>query len=165
MVGRQIKENIIFTALFSFLGGSVFRMLFGEISSYLNKKQDHAQEVAMMELQSKMDDRAHDRTQTTIRLQAELGVKTIEVQRDAAVATEDARAFAEALKVSMTPTGIRWVDSWNAVVRPSFATVGLSLWVFKLSSQGFVMDDFDMTLFGTITGFFFGSRYMQKMGK
>lgn len=30
------------TALLSFLGGNVFRMIFGEVVSWLNKKQDHA---------------------------------------------------------------------------------------------------------------------------
>lgn len=153
------------TALFSFLGGSVFRMLFGEISSYLNKKQDHAQEVAMMELQGKMDDRAHDRTQITIRLQAELGVKTIEVQSDAAVAQADADAFVVAMKVAGRPTGINWIDAWNAAVRPSYATVGLCLWIFKLSVQGYAMDEFDITLFGTVAGFFFADRTLGKRNK
>jgi len=155
----------MFTALFSFLGGSVFRMLFGEISSFINKRQDHAQEVAMMELQSRMDDRSSERTHAIIRLQAELGVKTLEVQSDAAVAVAESEAFTAAMRFANKPTGIQWVDAWNSVVRPSYATVGLCLWVFKLSSQGFIMDDFDMTLFGTITGFFFGNRFMQKLGK
>ena len=31
----------MFSALFSFLGGSVFRMIWGEISSFIEKKQEH----------------------------------------------------------------------------------------------------------------------------
>ena len=32
----------MFTALLSFLGGNVFRLMFGEVVSYLNKRQAHA---------------------------------------------------------------------------------------------------------------------------
>ena len=32
----------MFATLISFFGGSVFRMLWGEISSFMNKKQDYA---------------------------------------------------------------------------------------------------------------------------
>ena len=38
------------TALLSFLGGNVFRMIFGEVIAYLNKKQDHAQEIDRLKL-------------------------------------------------------------------------------------------------------------------
>jgi hypothetical protein len=34
----------VITTILSFLGGSVFRMLWGEISSWMNKQQDHAHE-------------------------------------------------------------------------------------------------------------------------
>lgn len=32
----------MFSALFSFLGGSVFRMIWGEVANFVQKKQDHA---------------------------------------------------------------------------------------------------------------------------
>lgn len=36
----------MFSALFSFLGGSVFRMVWGEASAFINKREDHKQELA-----------------------------------------------------------------------------------------------------------------------
>ena len=36
------------TALLAFLGGNVFRMIFGEVIAYLNKRQDHLQELDRM---------------------------------------------------------------------------------------------------------------------
>ena len=36
----------MFEALISFLGGSVFRMVWGEIASWYSKKMDHEHEMA-----------------------------------------------------------------------------------------------------------------------
>jgi hypothetical protein len=38
-------------ALLSFLGGNVFRLMFGEVVAFLNKRQEHAQEIDRMRLQ------------------------------------------------------------------------------------------------------------------
>lgn len=153
------------SALFSFLGGSVFRMIWGEVASFINKREDHKHEVERMELQSKLDDKAAERTAAAIRLQAELGVKTIEVQRDADVMKAEAEAFANAMKQAMLPTGIPWVDAWNGSVRPAYATVALALWALKLMSQKFVMDEFDVGLVAVIAGFFFADRSLRRMSK
>ena len=68
------------TALLSFLGGNVFRLVFGEVISYLNKKQDHAQEIERMRFQAEVDAAQHVRNLEAIKTQADLGVKTIQVQ-------------------------------------------------------------------------------------
>lgn len=86
------------SALFTFLGGSAFRMIWGEVSSFVNKKQDHLHEQDLMRLQAELDDKAHARQMENLRLQNEYGIKVIEVQRDAAVAEEEAKAFTEAMK-------------------------------------------------------------------
>lgn len=152
-------------ALFSFLGGSVFRMIWGEISTFLNKRQDHAHEVELMRIQAELDKQAHDRTLETLRLQSELGVKQVQVQAEAAIEKADADAFSVAMANAFKPSGIKFVDAWNGIIRPSYATVGLVLWAIKLYAQGFKMDDFDVTLFGTIAGFFFADRSLGKRGK
>lgn len=155
----------MFAALFSFLGGSVFRMIWGEISTFLNKRQDHAHEVELMKIQAELDKQAHDRTLETLRLQSELGVKQVQVQAEAAIEKADADAFSIAMANAFKPTGIKFVDAWNGIIRPSYATVGLILWAIKLYAQGFKMDEFDITLFGTIAGFFFADRSLGKRGK
>ena len=153
------------SALFSFLGGSVFRMVWGEVSSYLNKRQDHAHEVEMLRVQKDLDDARHARDLEQMRVANELGLKTIEVQKDAAIAAGELDAFAKAIEAAARPTGIKWVDAWNASVRPAFASVALLLWVLKLNAIGFKMDAFDLDMLATIAGFFFADRSLGKRGK
>lgn len=152
-------------ALFSFLGGSVFRMIWGEVSSWHNKKIDHEHEMAQMRLQGDLEQAAHERTMASLRLQSELGIKTIEAQSDADVAKAEADAFVTAMKDAMKPTGIAWVDAWNSIIRPAAATMALVLWAFKIDAQHYVMQDWDLTLAGTVLGFFFASRELSKRGK
>jgi hypothetical protein len=113
------------SALLSFLGGSAFRMLWGEISSYLNKKQDHAHEIERMRLQADLDAAQHERNLKAITVQAELGVKTIQVQAEGDVARYEAEAWRDVSRSTTTLTGIWIVDLWNAVIRPGGATWAL----------------------------------------
>lgn len=152
-------------ALFSFLGGSVFRMVWGEVSAWYNKRQDHAFELERLRLQNDIDDRAHQRNQEALRLQNELGIKTIEAKMEADVATAEADAFAKAMENAFKPTGWAVVDIWNGVIRPSAATIALVLWCLKLSSQNWKMEEWDITLAGTVLGFFFADRSLGKRGK
>jgi hypothetical protein len=152
-------------ALFSFLGGSVFRMVWGEVSAWYNKKQDHQFEIERMKLQNALDDRQHQRTQEALRLQNELGIKVIAAQGEADVATAEAEAFAKAMDNAFKPSGYAFVDIWNGIVRPSAATIALGLWVLKLYSQGWKMDDWDVALVGMVLGFFFADRSLSKRAK
>ena len=79
------------TALLSFLGGNVFRMIFGEIISYLGKRQDHSQEIERMRLQADFDAAQHARNQEAIMAQAELGIKTIRTKRSHQKRVSDVR--------------------------------------------------------------------------
>ena len=153
------------SALFSFLGGSVFRMVWGEVSSYLNKRQDHAHETEMLRLQSALDEAKHGRDLEQMRLANELGVKMVEVQKDAAIAAGELDAFSKAIEAAARPTGIKWVDAWNGSIRPSYATVALILWLVKVAAQGFKMDAFDAELLAVVAGFYFADRSLGKRGK
>lgn len=155
----------MFTALFSFLGGSVFRMVWGEVASFVNKRQDHKQEVERLKLQAELDDKNHQRTLEAQRVQAELGIKTIEAQAVAAVDKSEADAFGIAMSQAFKPTGYSVVDIWNGTVRPCAATIVLILWVMKLHANNFVMDDWDKELGGAVLGFFFADRALGKRGK
>lgn len=153
------------SALFSFLGGSVFRMVWGEISSYLNKRQDHQHETEMLRVQAELDQARHLRDMEQMRLANELGVKMVEVQKDAAIAAGELDAFSKAIEAAARPTGIKWVDAWNGSIRPSYATVALVLWLVKVAAQGFVMDAFDAELLAVVAGFYFADRSLGKRGK
>ncbi len=153
------------SAIFSFLGGSVFRVIWGEASAYINKRQDHAHEVEMLKVQQSLDDARHARDLEQMRLANELGLKTIEVQKDAAIAAGELDAFSKAIEAASRPTGSKWVDAWNGSIRPSYATVALFLWLIKVSTQGFVMDAFDAELLAVVAGFYFADRSLGKRGK
>lgn len=153
------------SALISFLGGSFARMAWGELSSWITAYQDHRHEIARIELQARIDADQHARNLDALRLQAELGVQTIRVQGEADLAQEDAAAFREAIGTASNPTGIKWVDAWNASVRPAFATVVLILWVLILHRQGYSPSPWDLDLMGAVAGFFFADRMLGKRGK
>ena len=123
----------MFSALFSFLGGSVFRMVWGEVSSFINKREDHKQELAMMQVQAQLDAEKHIREMEGLRIQSELGLKTVEVQAQTAIDKGESDAFVAAMSKAFTPTGVLWVDAWNGLIRPAAATIVLFLWVAKLA--------------------------------
>ena len=152
-------------ALLSFLGGSVFRMIWGEISSFISKKQEHEIELASLRLQAEIEDKRHINTLESLRVQAELGIKMAEVQKEIAIEQGEADAFTEAMKSAFKPTGYALVDVWNGVIRPAAATIVLVLWAAKLAGQGFKMDDYDMEISGVVLGFFFADRGLAKRGK
>ena len=153
------------SALLSFLGGSVFRMIFGELSAWLNKATDHKFEIERLKLQAEADAAQHARNMEALRVQAELGVKTIQVQGEADAARLELEGWAGAVKQAMVPTGILVVDVWNGIIRPLAASIAIMLWVVALNAQGWKMGDWDRELCGAILGFFFASRMMQRMGK
>lgn len=153
------------SGLLSFLGGSAFRMIWGEASAFLNKKQDHEHEVALLTLQATLDDRRAEREVKQMQLAHTMGLEVVEVKRDAEVAVLEAKAFSEAMKVLQAPTGVAWVDAWNGTVRPAWATVALLLWVGKLSVAGFHMDPWDVEMVSAVAGFFFADRSLGRRGK
>lgn len=123
------------SAILSFLGGSVFRMLWGEISAFVNRQQEHRHEIERMQLQAQLDAAQHERNLAAIRVQAEMGIKVVEAKSEAAVAEAEVEGWLEAVKATGRRVGIAWVDAWNAVIRPGVATwavVMLSLEAFAL---------------------------------
>jgi|SRR3990167_2832525 len=153
------------SGIISFLGGSAFRMIWGEVSSYFKQRQEHAQELESLRLQGALEDARHKRDLERIQLQSELGIKEVTIAGDMAIAKTEAEAFVEAMKNANKPTGNRFIDAWNGSIRPQYAEIALLLWLLKLGSQGFTMDEFDMGLLAVIAGFFFADRSLSKRGK
>lgn len=153
------------SAILSFLGGSAFRAIWGEFSTWMNRRQEHAQELERMRLQNDLDIQRSTQQMASLRLQSELGIKTVQVQADAADRTADAEAFAAAIKQAAQPTGIRWVDAWNASVRPAVASVCIVLWVLALYQRSWVMIAWDFDLTASVMGFYFADRTLRRNGK
>lgn len=152
-------------AIFSFLGGGAFRAIWGELSTFFTKRQDAKLEIQKMQLQGQLDAAAHTRHLAEVELQAKLGVQTIRVQADADVSRVEAQAFLAAQAELLKPSGIKWVDAWNGVIRPSFATVVIVLWIAALAKQNWALVAWDLDMMGSIAGFYFADRSLGKRGK
>lgn len=152
------------SALVSFLGGSVFRMLWGEVSAWLTKAQDHKHELDRMHLQAELDRGQHERQLESIRVQAELGVKTIQVQAEAAISELETQGWLEAVKGTTKTVGIAWVDAWNATIRPAVAT-----WAVLMMTAGefglMVLSENTLAITGAALGIYLADRNLMKRGK
>lgn len=155
----------MFSALFSFLGGAAFRMVWGEISAWFNKRQDHKYELERLALEAQLDEKRHQREQERVRLQHELGVKEVQVVGDVAISKVETDAWLERVKAIGRPIGIKWVDAWNASITPAAATIALFLWILKLWNLGFHPQDWDHELIAAVLGLYIADRRLQKRGK
>lgn len=152
-------------ALISFFGGSAFRMIWGEVSSWMTAKQDHAHEIERMRLQGELDAAAHARNQDAIRLQADLGVRTIQVQGESDLARIDADIFSKGVELTGKITGFAVVDIWNGIIRPLLATECMVLWSLHLYRHGWTLDEQGWSLICAALGIFVADRALMKRGK
>lgn len=153
------------SGLISFLGGSAFRLIWGEVSAYFTKKQEHAQELERMKLQEELEKGRHERDQARIKLQADLGVKEVQVQTDAAISKTEAEAWLQAVRDVGKQTGIKFIDIWNGSIRPLLATLAIAVVVAEIAKHGFVLSDWDRELVGAILGIYVADRTLAKRGK
>ena len=153
------------SGIISFLGGAAFRAIWGEIASYFSKKQEHKFEQQRMLLQGKLDGEQHARNLESLRVQAELGVKTIQVQADADERRVEAQGWADAVAAARTPTGIQWADAWNGIIRPAWATAALALWLYLVFTDFRMMLAFSLDLIALVVGFYYADRSLSKRGK
>ena|SRR5574343_1567004 len=155
----------MFTALFSFLGGSAFRMIWGEVSAYLTAKQDHKHELERMTLQGQLDADAFARQQSAIKLQADLGIKTIAVQSEADLSRIESGAWADAVASVGRQTGIKFLDIWNGSIRPALATIAIAMICIQIAEHGFTLSEWERELFAGILGIYIADRSLAKRGK
>lgn len=152
------------TTLISFFGGSVFRMLWGEISTFITAKQDHRFEIDRMTLQGTLDAAQHERNQEAIKTQAELGVKTIQVQGETDLGRLDAAAFNTGVELTGKSSGNWLIDAWNGAIRPGLATTSIGL-VVASEFALIHMSDNAWALTGSALGIYVADRTLFKRGK
>jgi hypothetical protein len=152
------------TSLISFLGGNAFRMIWGEVSHWLTAKQDHKMEMERMELQSAGDAAEHARNLESIKLQADLGVKTIQVQSDADIANIEAGAWGEVVESTTRTIGVAWVDAWNAIIRPGVATWSIAMLTFA-EFGAFVLSENAAMVCSAALGIYLADRTLMKRNK
>jgi hypothetical protein len=165
----------MFTSLIAFLGGSAFRMIWGELSSHFSKSQEHSMEIERIKLQGELDASQHARNLEAITVQAGLGVKTIQVQAEAEVLSiraqseslvsqVEANGWFEAVKDTGKSIGIAWVDAWNSAIRPGVAT--WSIIMMTLGEFGVIaLSDNTLAISGAALGIYLADRTLAKRGK
>lgn len=156
---------MLLSGLVSFLGGSAFRMIWGELSAWLSARQEHKHEIERLRLQAEMDAAQHGRTMESIKLQAELGVKTIQVQAEADVSRIDADAFSKAVEGVSKQTGYAVIDIWKGAIQPLLATICIALVVLHFHTKDWVLDDRGWELVGAVLGLFVADRLLFRRGK
>lgn len=153
------------SAILSFLSGSAFRMIWGEASAFITKRQDHKYELERLAQQAEFEERNHARNLESMRLQSELGIKLVEVQREAHTAGVEDDAWLEAVRGVNKQSGVQIIDGWNAAVRPAFATLVFIGMLFELYTIGWLMNDWYREFAGVVIGVYFADRSLRKRGK
>ncbi|HEY0063159.1 MAG TPA: hypothetical protein VGC21_13640 [Telluria sp.] len=152
------------TTLISFFGGSVFRMIWGELSSWMTARQEHKHEIDRMRLQGDLDAASHARNIESIRVQADLGVKTIAVQAEADIGRIEADGWLSAVKGTTSATGVWFVDLWNGVIRPAVATWAIGM-ITGHYLTWWVLDENGWSVAGAALGIYLADRALFKRGK
>jgi len=153
------------SAILSFLGGNAFRMLWGEVSSYVTRRQEHKYELERQVAQERAAASAHERNLASMRLQSELGIKEVVVRSEAATEAGELEAWVATVKATTTPTGVAWVDAWNASIRPGFATLAGVAMICEIVVAGFVLSEWHMNVLSAAVGIFLADRQLTKRGK
>lgn len=157
--------SYMFGGFISFLGGSAFRMIWGEVSAWLTARQQHQQEIDRLKLQGQLDAEAHTRSLESLKLQSELGIKEIAAKAEAAEGQADLDAWVSAVKDVSKGTGIRWVDSWNGAIRPFLASMASAIVIAEFVRNGFTPTPWDLELVGAILGVYVADRSLVNRGK
>src|SRR5574343_1173965 len=151
------------TALLTFFGVTAFRLIFGFVMEYVNRRSDQTLVIERMNMQAKLDAQKAAQSMALVRLQAELGVKQIEVQSAADMDLKSLDIFGQAVRATTVQTGIKWVDAWNAAIRPALATIATMIIVFEFVHGGFVANQLAQTIIAGAIGMFVGERIDAKI--
>jgi hypothetical protein len=150
--------------ILSFLGGTAFRWLFGEIIGFVKEREERKRELEMMRLSHEQDKDKHQWQQEAIAAQAAAGVRVIEARRQAdESAASDATFFKASEGVNKASERGDWIGAWNASIRPFLATVGILLLVGNtVAPSVFVLSALVMELICAALGVFVGERIRQR---
>lgn len=91
------------------LFGGIFRMA-PEILKWLDRKDERKHELSMLDKQLEAD-----------KLKGDQALAQINAQADASIGAAEIQAIIEATKAQGVQTGIKWVDAFNAIIRPLLA--------------------------------------------
>lgn len=146
--------------LISFLGGTAFRWLVGELLGWFKARDERAAELAMLRLQHDLERERHQWQQDAIAAQARAGIQVIEVQSQAARDAAADLAFSQAVAgAAQAQQRADWIGAWNASIRPALATMAIVLIAAQaLAPQAVVLTPLVLELICAVLGVFVGER-------
>ncbi len=140
-------------------------MLWGEISSFINKKQDNLHELELLRLHGTLDSETHARNMQALKTQAELNIQIVREQSEANVAGIESDAWLEAVKGTTKTIGIWFIDMWNGLIRPLVATWAIIMISINFANQGWILDENGWMLCSAALGIYLADRSLFKRGK
>jgi hypothetical protein len=149
----------MFAGAISFLGGTAFRWILGELFGFLKARQEFKQELELRKLDREISkDQAAARKEEIIEA-ANAGVKIIEAQREATHENMLDKMLASAVEGVDKLTGIPFVDAANKMVRPVMAYTAILMIVLQCVAPSYVaIAPAVMELFMAFLGLFCGGR-------
>lgn len=116
------------TGFLSFIGGTAFRWLFGELIGYLKARQETQAELERMRLEHEQaKDRAEWQRQAVAEAAA-AGIKLVEAKAEAQSMQAADDAFLSAIGgVNEASKRTDWIGAFNALIRPELAQVSIIL--------------------------------------
>ena len=147
------------SGLFSFLGGTAFRWIFGEIFSYLKSQQEHKQELELRRLDREIATAQAAERRLEIKEAAAAGVTLIQAQREATHENMLDKMLASAVEGVDKLSGIPFVDGANKLVRPTVAYVAILMLVLEsFFPNHIILKAATVELFMAFLGLFCGGR-------
>ncbi len=116
-------------------------------------------------MQSEFEGQQHARNLESIKLQNELGVKVIQVQRDSDMDRLEGEAWTGLVDSTTKLSGTTFLDVWNGAIRPMLATLAISVVIAEIVRNGFTLSEWDRELVGAILGIYVADRSLLKRGK
>lgn len=96
-------------SLIGTLFGGLFRLA-PEVLKWLDRKDERKHEILLLDKNIEAD-----------KLKAEHGQKLAETEANKQIELADIQTFIEAAKLQSVLTGVKWVDAFNALIRPLMA--------------------------------------------
>lgn len=146
----------------AFLGGTAFRLFLTFAMDRYQASQEHRFELDRMKAQDLVDQKIHDRNLQAIRVQKELGVVEVPVQRVHEFELINHEDFRAAHKETREPSGFKFVDIANQAIRPALAILCMGIWLAKVASGNWHLSPWDLELIAATLGVFVGSRIHHK---
>ena len=150
--------------LLSFLGGTAFRWILGEVFGFLKARDEHRAEMERTRLQIELERERAALQRAATQQAAELGVKVIEAQSEAAAEAAAALAHLRAIEgVNQASERKDWIGGFNALIRPQLAQVAILLLVADDFFPEYVLlTPLMLELFCAVLGVFVGERIRQR---